>query len=1247
MEFLALIALIVVFVPFVLPIISWVLARRTSARVAELEQTLDEQTRALESLKVQLAQLRRELRSTGVEAVPEAPIAVPPRVPETPRVVPPAALPPSPVPPSGPRAPEVAKPVPTVTPAPPAPAPRMPPAPLAAASSAASQPGPAAAERPPIAPPPRPPAAPPALRERFDLERIAGAKLFPAVAGITLVIGAIFFLQHSMAQGWLQPPVRVLIGLTVAIGLLVVCELKAARNYPSIANALDAAAIAILFATFFAAHALWNLIPGWLAFVLLGAVTAIAALLSIRRESLFIAVLGLLGGFATPVLLSTGENRPIPLFAYLLLLNIGLAWVAYRNTWPVLTALTLLFTTIYQWGWVARFLTDASQLPLAMGIFLVFPIAAVAALVLRRPAGGHTPADVTFEQTALLASAVPLAFGVFLAAVPAYGARASLLFGFLLIVDLGLLVVSVARRQMLLYATAAMTTVVVMSVWLGMSYVSDAKTVAIGFTAAFVLLFLAAEPLVAWWGGAVEREGRVGRYAAPFLLVVFAALAYLEPAFVRPLPLFLPLALLVMACAARSIAARDGAIYYIAAFFAVAAQAVWSVTHLTQETLRAAVLVYAAFGSIALGIPVLARRLARPLEPAGGGGVVLLASLGLLLYLSAGPVAPSTLWALALLLAVLNAGLFVESGGARLPAIAIAGSMLSWVILAVWWLRAAGSIGVLPSLTVLVGLSLVTFAGHAWLSRSAPKAPPSGDVAEALTSLLTSGLFLGLGGHLFLLLLSLNREWSLPPWPIFGALTVVTLGASAASMYARTPALHTASVTATAAVSAAWITQLDATPWPLTGLLAAVAVSAYALVGTSLWRRLGDRSIAPVGAAAALFIGEFTFIVAMDATGHPPLGTVMAAHAAGIAALLALTWTHRWRHVAIAVALTAWAAVFGWRGAWQDLLLLSSALYIVVVAYPFVLGRRVGRERDPHLAAVIASAMFFFSAREALIAGGFEWIVGLVPIIAAAVLALSLRQLLRLQGAIDADPGRLALVAGAALAFVTVAIPVQLEHQWITIGWALEGAALAWLFTRVPHRGLLFFTMALLAAVFARLAVNPEVFQYEPRGELRILNWYLYTYALAAGSFFAAAWWLSSTDDRVPALPMRASQILPAGGVVLLFLLLNIEIADYYATGPEIVFRFGAGVSQDLTYTIGWLAFGILLLTAGIYAGSRPARITAVALIAVTTFKCFLYDLGSMEGLYRVASFVGLGISLALVSLVLQKFVLARPRESS
>jgi uncharacterized membrane protein len=121
--------------------------------------------------------------------------------------------------------------------------------------------------------------------------------------------------------------------------------------------------------------------------------------------------------------------------------------------------------------------------------------------------------------------------------------------------------------------------------------------------------------------------------------------------------------------------------------------------------------------------------------------------------------------------------------------------------------------------------------------------------------------------------------------------------------------------------------------------------------------------------------------------------------------------------------------------------------------------------------------------------------------------------------------------------------------------------------------------------------------------------------------------------------------VLPAGAVILLFLLLNIEIADFYASEPTVTFHFGVSVSQDLTYTIGWLAFGMALLGAGIGTRSHAARVAALALIAVTTFKCFLYDLRSLGGLYRVASFVGLALSLALVSVALQKFVLARQKE--
>jgi uncharacterized membrane protein len=270
--------------------------------------------------------------------------------------------------------------------------------------------------------------------------------------------------------------------------------------------------------------------------------------------------------------------------------------------------------------------------------------------------------------------------------------------------------------------------------------------------------------------------------------------------------------------------------------------------------------------------------------------------------------------------------------------------------------------------------------------------------------------------------------------------------------------------------------------------------------------------------------------------------------------------------------------------------------------------------------------------------------IGVIPIVEGAVMAIMLRRLLAVEDPGQRDLGRLALVAGAALAFVTVAIPLQLRQQWITIGWALEGAALAWLFVRIRHRGLLYGALGLLTTVFVRLALNAEVLTYQPRGAMRILNWYLYTYMVCAAALFLAGWFLSKTEGDI--FGVRPSSVLPGAAVILLFLLLNIEIADYYATGPTVVFRFGVTVAQDLSYTIGWLLFGMALLAGGIWLNNRAARISALSLLAITTFKCFLYDLGSLEGLHRVASFVGLAISLALVSMALQKYVL-KPRNAS
>ena len=186
-----------------------------------------------------------------------------------------------------------------------------------------------------------------------------------------------------------------------------------------------------------------------------------------------------------------------------------------------------------------------------------------------------------------------------------------------------------------------------------------------------------------------------------------------------------------------------------------------------------------------------------------------------------------------------------------------------------------------------------------------------------------------------------------------------------------------------------------------------------------------------------------------------------------------------------------------------------------------------------------------------------------------------------------------------------------------------------------------------MLAVFVRLVLNPAVLSYHPRSSVPIFNWYLYTYLVCAAAFFLAASFLRDQGELTGRGFARITRWATSAGTILLFLLVNIEIADYHSTGSELTFDFDAGLAQDLSYTIGWGVFAFGLLIAGIVMGSKAGRISAIGLLSVTIAKCFLHDLWRLGGLYRIGSFVGLAICLMLVALLLQRFVLRAKEEST
>ena len=350
---------------------------------------------------------------------------------------------------------------------------------------------------------------------------------------------------------------------------------------------------------------------------------------------------------------------------------------------------------------------------------------------------------------------------------------------------------------------------------------------------------------------------------------------------------------------------------------------------------------------------------------------------------------------------------------------------------------------------------------------------------------------------------------------------MLTLAFTAAALRLREGAFQTAGVAAGAVVLLVFCAHAPTPGWSTLALVALAVFAVLSLLCIRLAEAAGDDSPAwPAAAAAALFALHVGAVL-VGGTTAPATIVLAAAHVVALGTLLALATARGWHSLGLLAVFTSAIAVFvfalahGRPEEWGARLGLAAAVYVVFLAWPFGAGAAAVGAREPWLGAILASAPFFFVARPALVAGGYASVIGALPLAQALAMALLLRRLLAIEPRQRRDTGRLALVAGAALAFVTVAIPLQLEKQWITIGWALEGAALAWLYRRVPHRGLLWTSTGLLGAAFVRLALNPEVLHYAPRSAVPVFNWYLYTYFVCATALLVAGWLLLRLDDRL------------------------------------------------------------------------------------------------------------------------------------
>ncbi|MFZ4764383.1 MAG: DUF2339 domain-containing protein, partial [Roseimicrobium sp.] len=448
----------------------------------------------------------------------------------------------------------------------------------------------------------------------------------------------------------------------------------------------------------------------------------------------------------------------------------------------------------------------------------------------------------------------------------------------------------------------------------------------------------------------------------------------------------------------------------------------------------------------------------------------------------------------------------------------------------------------------------------------------------------------------------------------------------------------------------------DGTLWFFLVLLGVFAV-VFAVTSTLLARRLQegvpDAAQQELARWLPVTSAVLPFALLILATLH--LQVAEPSQVFGPALLLSLFLLGLGRLTGItSLSMTALLCVLSLEGVWHLRSFAASSPWLPLAWYlgfhalfslhPHLFRRQLLGATTPWATAALAGVGTFVLVHALIKTTWPNDVMGLLPAAFAVPALLGLAAVVKLHPQnTSARLSQLAWFGGVALFFIILIFPMQWDKQWLTVSWALEGAALCWLFRRAPHPGLRATGAALLAVAFVRLSLNPAVLDYHIRGEFPIWNWQLYSYSLVAAAQFLAAWWLAPPCHLLGGINLRG--LFCALGGVLLFLLLNIEIADAFtpAGNRSIAFQFTGNLARDMTYSIAWGLFAFGLLVIGFVMKSPVTRYVGIGLLGVTLLKLFLLDLANLDNIYRIGALVALAFIALAASFLYQRFLDREP----
>ena len=358
------------------------------------------------------------------------------------------------------------------------------------------------------------------------------------------------------------------------------------------------------------------------------------------------------------------------------------------------------------------------------------------------------------------------------------------------------------------------------------------------------------------------------------------------------------------------------------------------------------------------------------------------------------------------------------------------------------------------------------------------------------------------------------------------------------------------------------------------------------------------------------------------------------------AGVLLVAHTRQWSKVEWLAFAGTMLYFWGWWNGYfhedrQNLTLgFASVFFLEFALLPVLQARRAGTLEAAQTVLVALNALGYLAALHRLLYAEHRWSLSCLLLLLAALHLVVARRVPTSEG--NSSLVRM-LFGGLALTFVTLVIPVQLDGKWMTMAWAIEGAVLIWVGVRVQISHLRWAGVALFAVVASRLMLFP-IHGVQPV----LLNQRFGLFAVVIICFVAALWSSRSLKNDLNEEERLAFGVVGLCANIVTLWALSCEVWDYWSpSGFEDERR--SDLAQQLGLSLLWTTYATALVAAGVRWKNTALRWQGLALLGLVAIKVFLYDLSSLEAIYRIVSFMVLGLLLLGVSFFYQR---ASPRPS-